>query len=203
MPVITAITLQKRDPSRCNISIDGRFAYTLTALEVSQLDLRPGQALSPEQAEDLAQQASQSKAYQAAIRLIAVRRRSAQEIKLALMRKGYASEEIVQVIERLTASGLLDDLEFARAWVADRSLLKPRSRRQLEQELAQKGVSRAIVEIAVAEVGDQEDQQALRIAEKKYRTGRYDAQKLTAYLMRQGFSYDVSKAAVGQLELDA
>ena len=196
MPKITAITIQRRDSSRCNISIDGRFAFTLTALEVSELGVRPGQELSEPELDVLRERAERSKAYEVALRLISVRRRSALELRQSLVRRGYAVEEISQIIERLTECGLLDDLEFALAWVADRNALKPRSRRQLEQELMQKGIAADIRLQALAEQGNDELTQARRIADKKRRTGRYDAEKLTAFLMRQGFSYDIARQAV-------
>jgi regulatory protein len=60
-------------------------------------------------------------------------------------------------LDDLEREGLLDDDEFARAWVRDRLRLKPRARSALLVELRRKGVEAKIAEAAVADVFGRED----------------------------------------------
>jgi regulatory protein len=115
-----------------------------------------------------------------------------------LMRKDVSVPIAEATIARLSELGLLDDAAFAMSWVANRQLLKPRSRRQLEQELMTKGVSRGDIAMALADLGeDGEIAGLVELAEKKRRLPQYQEEsKLMGYLARQGFSYERIKRAL-------
>jgi regulatory protein len=201
MPVITALTVQKRSTERYNLYLDNVYVFALPVLEVSAAGLRVGQELSDEAVEQLRTLADDNRAYEAALRYLEVRMRSRMEIRRQLERKGFSGETCNEVLERLQHSGLIDDQEFARRWVADRLAMRPRSRRQLEQELAAKGIQRVDVESVLREVEPDVQQAALeRVIEKKRRIARYDNVKLTAYLVRQGYRYEEIKKALERLD---
>jgi SOS response regulatory protein OraA/RecX len=92
---------------------------------------------------------------------------------------------------------LIDDEKFAEAFVNDRRLLRPTSRRKLILELRKKRVADEVIQAAVG--SEQQDEQAAlqAIIESKRRQSRYrDDLKLMQYLARQGFSYGDIKAAL-------
>lgn len=202
MSRITDIKQQKRTEGRYSIYIDGKYEFGLSDLDLSTSGLRIGQELTAEEVQVFCQQASNSKAYALAIRFIALRMRSRQEVEEYLGRKGYDSEEVQSVIERLGRARLLDDQAFARAWVANRQLLSPRSRRRLIQELQAKGVDRADIVEALDEAGDEAELEAvLTVAQKKRRLSQYqDSDKLMGYLARQGYPYELIKKALLRLD---
>ena len=202
MPVITDIKQQKRIETRYSVYLDGRYAFSLSDLELSSSNLRVRSELTPDEVELWQAQSLEGKAYAAALRYIAYRRRSERELTDYLRRKEYEAEVIEPVLERLREVSLIDDRAFAAAWIADRQLLRPRSRRVLEQELLKKGIDRELAHDALAELDD--DGQAtvlMNLIERKRRLTQYqDPQKLLAYLGRQGFGYAEIKKALARLD---
>lgn len=200
MPTITAVTRQKRAKDFYNIFVDGEYMLSLSDMEVATLSIHEGQELSTEEVDELRERAGSSKSYNMALRFIEVRPRSVAEVRDYLERKGAG--EIDTVIERLRANGLLDDVEFASIWIANRQALRPRSERMLVLELRRKGVAPTNIATALAAVeGDSDLDAAVAIAAKKRRLGSYDEpKKLGAYLARQGFSYEVIKKALARLD---
>lgn len=202
MPVITDIKQQKRNEARYSVYVDDRYAFSLSDLELSNSGLRPRTELTEEQVEWWQSQSLESKAYAAALRQISLRRRSERELGDYLRRKEYEPDTIDAVLERLRELGLVDDAAFAAAWIADRQLLRPRSRRTLEQELMQKGIARDIIHDALAELdGEAQEDILVSLIERKRRLSQYrDPQKLLAYLGRQGFGYEEIKKALARLD---
>ena len=134
----------------------------------------------------------------------ACRPRSIREIRDRLRQKGYDPATIDRAIEKLESWNYVDDTEFARYWVENRSTHKPRGHRLLEQELRQKGVDRELVKEAIADAEIDESNAALELARAKLPSYKNEDQlvarrKLIAYLQRRGFDYDVIKPAIDQL----
>lgn len=95
------------------------------------------------------------------------------------------------IAERLIERGYVDDRKFAEFWVENRFVKKGVSRRRLEQELVKKGIDKSIV-VEVLSGSERSDEAEIRKMIVKKR-GKYDDEKLVAYLCRQGFSYDLVK----------
>jgi regulatory protein len=88
---------------------------------------------------------------EAALRFLEPRQRSIGEVRRRLTRVGYQPELVEGAIARLAELGMLDDAAFARTWVESRDRARPRGERALRQELAQKGVERAVVDEVIGE----------------------------------------------------
>lgn len=191
MGTVTSLEIQKRDPNRVSVFLDGEFALGVPKIVAARL--RVGQTLSAENLAALQTEATLEEARDKALRYLEYRPRSSAEIRRYLQDKGYAADILENIVARLEDSGLLDDLAFARYWIEQRAAFKPRSQFALRVELAQKGLERAVIDAALAEVDDLA--QARRAAQQ--RLGRWqhlppDEQRnrLTAFLQRRGFRYD-------------
>ena len=94
---------------------------------------------------------------------------------------------------------MLDDASFARSWVANRRLLRPTSKRKLQQELRAKRVPSAIIEEVLGEDETDENDVLKALIAKKRAMTKYknDDLKLMQYLARQGFGYSDIKNALG------
>jgi len=188
---ITGIKVQKRNPERVSIYLDGEYAFGLSRIVAAWL--QTGQHLSEEKINALCDDDSKEVAYQKALMLINHRPRTRQEIRQKLIEKGFSSSLIEEVLFRLEGAGLVEDAKFARLWVENRNSFHPRSQRLMRLELRQKGVAED--EIDTALVGSAEDAelatQAAMQQMRKY-TGLEWVdfrKKLSAYLLRRGFSY--------------
>lgn len=206
MGVITAIEVQKRNKKRVSIFIDDAYAFSLSLDEAARL--HKGQTLSDAEIEALTSEAAVTVATDSAARFLAIRPRSAREVRDNLTRKGTPPAVIDAALERLTMFGYIDDRAFADLWVRDRMTFKPTSPRALRYELRQKGVSSEVIDAALADL-DAEDA-AYRAAESQMRrlrgAQRHDFQtKISAHLQRRGFSYAVARTTIRRLmqEIDA
>jgi len=138
----------------------------------------------------------------AASRYLAYRPRSVFEVKTRLRQRGFEQATIEAVLHELRRNGSLDDLAFARFWRENRESFSPRSGLVLGRELTAKGVPKAIVNEAVS--GLDAEQSAYRAALKRAkRLDRIDftefRARLTPFLRRRGFSYQVTEDAVRRL----
>ncbi len=200
MPVVTALTAQKKHPDRVNVFLDGAFAFGLP-LDTA-VKLKIGQSLSETDIETLQQENLLDKAKNDAIRLVSYRPRSIAEVQRHLERKGYEAVLVKAVIARLQTVELLDDTAFAHYWVEQRETFKPRSRMALQQELRQKGVSRDIIETALSDLDEMDA--ARRAATAKIRSWARLPEpdfrkKLGGFLQRRGFHYGIIKEITDEL----
>lgn len=209
---ITGISVQARDKSRVNVSVNGKYRFSLDINQVAELGIRTGQEYSEAQLVALEQESLFGKLYTRTLEYCFVRPRSQREVKDYLYRKtrprrdkngelkaGVSVELTERVFDRLVSKGYVNDRTFAQFWVENRNQRKGSSIRRLKSELAAKGVDRSVVG-EILEASDRTDQAEIqKIIAKKYR--RYDdTQKLLAYLARLGFSYDDSKQAIAAYE---
>lgn len=201
---ITQIKQQVKRPDRYSIYVDGKFAFGLSEAGLLSNGLASGQEISEEQFAVLKSNAATDKAYGNALRYVVMRPRSVWEMQQYFMRKKVEEPVAKEIIDRLLAIDLLDDRKFAEAWVANRRLLKPTSRRKLQLELRQKHVAGSIIDAVLAQEAEDAselpDRTALAeiIAKKQ---ARYpDQAKFMQYLARQGFGYDDIKRALQSTE---
>lgn len=137
--------------------------------------------------------------YERALDMLEARSRGVAELRRLLIRKGEPEADVEAAIERLRASGLLDDANFARQLTRSKVLGAGHSRRRIAQELAKRGVDRAVTNEAIDAVfndeGVDEDAAIQRVARKKLRmlTGlepMIRRRRLYAYLARRGYDID-------------
>ncbi|MBI3536843.1 MAG: RecX family transcriptional regulator [Chloroflexi bacterium] len=203
MGLITAIEPQARHANRFNLYIDDEFAFGLSAILAAKV--RVGQTLSDEERNALEREENFETGYEKALRFLEPRPRSSSEVKQQLFKKKFDAETIARVLARLTDAGLLDDAAFAKYWVENREQFRPRAGRALKFELRRKGVGDTAIKAAVGEIDESESAyragtaRALRWRDLEPREFR---DKLTAFLIRRGFGYDIAKHAVRRLQTE-
>jgi regulatory protein len=194
MKKITAIEVQKKNPNRVNIYLDDQFAFGLSRLVAAWLSV--GQILGDEKIAALQMDDAREVAMQKALRFLGYRSRSMQEVRANLEKHEIPEAVIDATLKRLQENGLLNDHEFAQAWVENRNTFRPRSRRALSMELRRKGLDDEIVQ-KVLDENVNEDALALEAARKYVRKvqgleWQDFRQKLGGFLGRRGFSYGVT-----------
>lgn len=138
-------------------------------------------------------------AHNVALRLLSTRARSESEMRTRLAMRGIAPEVVTEEIERLRRAGLLDDQQFARAWVEDRKRLAPRGRRMLRYELLGRGIAPESVDLATQDIDDHTT--ATDLARSRARGSaieNYDRflSRVGGFLQRRGFDHAVISAAL-------
>lgn len=197
---ITAISVQKRDPQRVNIYLDGEFAFGLARIVAAWLQV--GQTISEERIARLRAEDELEKAYSQALNLLSYRPRSESEIRHHLLDHEVPEAQIEATIERLRNAGLVDDQRFAHAWVENRNTHRPRGKRMLAYEMRQRGLEKSEIEQALENLDEEAlaYQAARQKAQKLYHLEWAEFRtKLNAFLARRGFSYEISAPVVAQI----
>jgi regulatory protein len=198
MKKITAIETQKKNPNRVNIYLDDQFAFGLSRMAAAWL--QPQQILTDEKIAALLVDDAREVAMQKALHFLGYRARSKQEVQKNLEKHEIPEDVIHYTLQRLQENKLLNDQEFAETWVENRNTFRPRSRRVLSLELRRKGLDDETVEKVLRENVD-ENVLAMEAARKYVRRihsleWQEFRQKLTGFLGRRGFSYEVCAPVV-------
>ena len=144
-----------------------------------------------------------------ALDLLAVRARSARDLRMRLRRAGAPEADITWAIDRLVRQGLLDDAVYARQVARAKVLGGGVSRRKVATELRRRGVSAETADEAIdatlSEVDLDEEGAALQAAEKRMRAlasldPKQQRQRLYAYLARRGFESDVVRRVITEVQ---
>jgi regulatory protein len=144
---------------------------------------------------------------EAALGLIERRRRTRADLTRRLIERGFAPAEVEDALGRLAGVGLVDDAEYARAFLAGRWGRRAAGWRRLERELQSRGVAAADISAGRARLEAEQgavDEAAMarRVLEQTAR--RYASlepkerrRRQWALLMRRGFGSDTIEQALG------
>ncbi|MFH0937088.1 MAG: RecX family transcriptional regulator, partial [Candidatus Daviesbacteria bacterium] len=193
------------------------FAFGADEDLVVNYRLIKGRTLEAEELNKLLYEAEVGKLMDRVYGLLSFRARSEKEVRnylktLSFKRKIKDQEEISQasielLVERAKQRGLINDLEFAKAWVEGRRRSKQKGVRALRMELFQKGIDREIIE-EVTRVESQESSEeelAVKALEKKMKSWKNlepfeFRKKAIEFLMRKGFSYEIARGVVENID---
>lgn len=198
---ITAIKHQKRNPHRVNIYLEDEFAFGLSRIVAGWLDV--GQELDDEKIISLQAEDEQQVAYQRILKFISYRIRTEDEIRRNLIKHKVQSPVINDVLQRLRRNGMVNDKQFAKSWVENRNEFRPRAHRMLTYELRQKGITDEIISQTLDSIISDEEL-AFKAAQnqvRKYKELEWPnfRRKLSGFLARRGFSYNIISLVVDQV----
>ena len=210
---ITRIESQKRRPGRKNIYVDGTFLTGASEEAVAHLGLRSGDTVTPEVLERLQRTDSYLAARRTSLRLLAVRPRSVQELRVRLRKRGLPETDIDKVIADLAQASLLDDRAVARAIIQDCLTLKPSGPSLMRRKLISLGIPSPIVEESLArELGTVDQDRVATEAAEAYlrkhpggrRRGPDDAlrRRTAAHLARRGFTWETIRSVLKRVLSD-
>lgn len=142
---------------------------------------------------------ARARTLQRAVKLLAAKPRSIEELRERLSEKGWTDAAAVDyALEKLKGYGYLNDETFAFGFAASRVRQKPVGRQRLARDLQMKKVSRETAEAALDLVYQEtpEEQLVAAAIEKRVRlrgrpTTRQETKSLFDHLLRRGFSYDL------------
>src|SRR5262249_44377478 len=130
----------EKQKDRYSIFVDGKYAFSLSEVALLESTLSSGQELNEAGLKHWKQEAADDKVTGIAFRYAAMRPRSTWEMEQYLKRKNASPALAEKILSKLSTIDLVNDLAFAKAWVANRRLLRPTSKRKLQQELRAKRV---------------------------------------------------------------
>lgn len=197
---VTSLQAQMNNSQRINVYLDGKFAFGLSRITAAWLQV--GQELNDEKITALQMEDGHEMAYQQAIKILSFRARSEKEVRQNLQKHAVPEFIVESIIERLRRGNLVNDKSFARTWVENRNEFRPRSCRLLAYELRQKGIPSEVIEQILMDIDEDElaYQAGIKQSHKWEQLGRREFnRKLSSFLARRGFPYDVIAPAIERI----
>lgn len=208
MSLVTSVEPQKKRKDRFNIFLDGQFAFGVSLDSLLANNLKAGKNLNEEEILRIIAKEELAKLTDAALHFLSYRMRSEKEVTDYLVKKISKKENISyknakesilpnQVIVKLKKYKYLNDIEFAKWFVASRIKSKPKGLALLKIELLKKGIAREIIEKILSKNINQKDL-AQKAIEKKLKNWQKlppaeFKKKLYSYLASRGFDWETIK----------
>lgn len=142
-----------------------------------------------------------------AVKLLAAKPRSINELRERLLEKLWTNEVIVDgVIEKLKEYNYLDDEQFAHDVAVSKLRQKPQGKRRLQQAMSQKKLDREVVDRAILSAYEKLPEGDLidiaiekRVRQKGKPDTHEEEKKFYDHLMRLGFGYGLIKEKLNEL----
>jgi regulatory protein len=176
-------------------------------LEEEKRKARPARPVDEEKA--------RTRTLQRAVKLLAAKPRSIEELRERLLEKQWTDEAAADyALAKLKEYGYLDDERFAFGFASYRVRQKPVGRQRLARDLQTRKISKETAAAALELVYQETPEEELieRAIEKRIRlrgrpTTRQETKSLYEHLLRLGFTYDliirkVREASAAAAELD-
>lgn len=199
MPRITDIQVQKNNKNRVNIYVDGEFLRGAEAISVVRNGLKTGMEISEERLREALSDSERESAFAKAVEYLSRAMRTEEQLKKFLSSKGYDSDTVDSVADKLREYGYIDDARYARLYAEQFG--KTRGQRRIVNELRQKGI---LTEIALR-FGSQEDgyarDHANAVADKFMKNKPNDTAtlvRLQRHLLSRGYDYDTVSAVINR-----
>lgn len=207
---IESISVHPKDASQFEINIQDEKG-TLTAFPahedvIVKFSLRKGLELSAEKIKAIRKEADSWNIYIQSINYLSYRMRTRLEMKRYLLKKEYTEAAIDRILNRLEGEKLLNDAEFAMAFVRTRMRLSTKGPQMVKKELNELGVKKDIIEEALQQYSmDKQLENAEKYLSKKTgssktrRSKREEEDRALRLLMQRGYSHEINKEVLEKL----
>ena len=207
MPIVTELSVQKKNPNRFNLFIDKNFFSGLSVNSVSEFGLYQGKNQTDEKLTALIAFEIEQTLFDRACNFLGRGLKSKSRVKRFLEEQIYKKTDewtfaranleehvtVEKIINRLEKIGLVNDRAYSEAFVRDRMKFKPKSTFALRQELLAKGVDTEIADSVLSEFVQDENALLQKAYYKRYKTepiSKEDKKKID-FLRRKGFNWDM------------
>ena len=186
---ITKLSAQVKNPDRVNVFLDGKYSFSLTIDQVLEHKVKKDLEIDEQDVKKFEKLSLDGKLRQRALEWLMIRPHSEKEVMDYFRRKKVDSEQARAWLDEFISRGYQSDQSFTRWWI-DQRRAKQKSQQFIRQELRQKGVDTAIIQSLLLEESVTDKSALMMVIEKKQKQTKYqDSQKLTTYLLRQGYRY--------------
>ena len=205
MKKITKIEYQKKNKDRVNVYIDDNFSFGIDLNIMIKYSLTKNMELSDEFIEDILKAEEEINVYNYGLTVLSRSLKSEKQLKEKMLEKGYDTDLVDKVIERLKKRKYINDEYSCDSLINSRINGAKYGKRRIAQELYEKGVDREITEDKLREISDEEEfERAYELGIKKFKSikeedTRKKSGKLSNYLIYRGFDYDTVKKVVAKI----
>ena len=186
---VTEIIPQKK--GKVKVCLDDGSSFSLYQREVTSYGLKEETDISDSDWKQLREEIFDLRAKKRAMHLLERMSRTESQLRQKLTGNGYPPESVEVAIAYVKSYHYIDDRRYAESYI--RFHQQQKSRMQLKISLQQKGVSTDIIDEAMEEAYEGNEEELIRklLAKKHYNAEEMDRQekhKIYQFLMRRGFS---------------
>lgn len=183
--------IEKLTSGRYRVTLEDETSFPLYGKELAAYGIEEGADLAQEVYEEIMTELLPKRAKQRALYLLQSMDRTEHQLRQKLELCEYPPEIVDEAVEYVRSYHYIDDLRYARTYIEYHK--ESRSRKRLEQDLYQKGISREDVQLALeeAEGPDEESQIAAWVEKRKFQpesANRKETDRFFQFLLRKGYS---------------
>ncbi|WP_069130232.1 regulatory protein RecX [Rhodohalobacter halophilus] len=201
---VTSISPQKKRADRFSLFNEKTFLIGISAQTLIDYKLKKGVELTPFLFEQLQQAEEYQKIKDTFYDYLSRRDHGSHELRQKGYRKGFSTEMMNEILNEFDQKGLLNDLDFARKFAADKAEFKQWGPKKIKSELLKKGIGKDHADKAVKDLTNNLDQHQICVDLLHKKKRRYmretdpfkRKQKMYRYLAGKGFSGEVIKKAI-------
>lgn len=200
---------QKKCKDRLNIYIDGEYAFSCSIDAVVKNKLNLGKSINTRELKSIIEDDNYEKGKSCALRILERGSKSEKEMISKLKEKGFDDPTCERVISMLKEYGYIDDEKLADAYINQK--VKTEGSKKIKEFLYKKGIPEEIIKEKISYIDEKiEETAAFNLALKKYsilRKTESDKRKLYGklggFLVRKGYSYEISRRVMNIILADS
>lgn len=201
--------IEELNKTRCKVYIEQEFAFVLYKGELRLYKVKEGEDLTEEAYNTIMTEVLPKRAKLRAMNLLQKREYTTSQLRDKLKQGFYPASVLEEALDYVASFHYIDDLRYATDYI--RCNEQSRSRKRIEQDLQNKGISKDMISRAWMEWeeqgGEQDEEAMIRklLAKRGYDSDTADysrRQKEAAFLMRKGFSGESIRRALHDYEYE-
>lgn len=187
---------------RYSIFVDSVFDGTLEAEILVKHKLKTGDEIDEEQWRQIKLENGKLSAFSRAVGYIEKSLKTQKQLQTYLKEKGFLQESIDDAVQKLKEYGYIDDKVYAENYI--KTYKDKKGKIKLKFDLLSKGVAADVIEEALQEFVDEDEQYAAceKLLKKYVKNKPQDVKlksKAYAHLFSKGFSGDIISRAIGKV----
>ena len=201
--------IEELNKTRCKVYIEQEFAFVLYKGELRLYKVKEGEDLTEEAYNTIMTEVLPKRAKLRAMNLLQKREYTTSQLRDKLKQGFYPASVLEEALDYVASFHYIDDLRYATDYI--RCNEQSRSRKRIEQDLQNKGISKDMISRAWMEWeeqgGEQDEEAMIRklLAKRGYDSDTADysrRQREAAFLMRKGFSGESIRRALHGYEYE-
>ena len=194
----------QKNRHRVNIYVDDKFAIGIDNEIRYKYKLEVDMEVDDDFINEILVAEEKNNAINYALKLLSYRQRSEKEMCDSLKRKGFDEDIINHTLEYCKERDYLNGRKFAESFIKDKINFSKLGTERIRYELRLKGVSDEIINRVLRVSKDEQLQSAMELGEKRLRLYKDDSKdakyrKLSGFLQRKGYSYDIIAKVLKEL----
>lgn len=190
--------------TKAKVCVDNGVNFVLYKGEIQKFALEKDGGISEELYDKILNEVLSKRAKLRCMNLLKSRDYTKHQLVMKLRQGGYPESVIDSAVAYVTSFGYIDDLRYTKSYIMSAGQTK--SRKQIERNLLQKGISKEQISEAYAHYLVEEDAvQEENLIEKFLKKKHFDkqhatyaeCQKMAAFLYRKGFAMNDIYRAIG------